>query len=70
MLYANENDAMGQAVTALISKAIPVNQSLKEEDFDYYVEDLQDQIITHFNYHTINIHNFLRYNLHFMYIFT
>lgn len=53
MLYANENDSMGQAVSALISKAIPVNQSLKEEDFDYYVEDLQDQIITHFNYHRL-----------------
>ncbi|EAY23012.1 PIKK family atypical protein kinase [Trichomonas vaginalis G3] len=53
MFIANADDPVGQAVCALIEKAVPSNQSLKEEEFDYYVEDLQDQIITHFNYHRI-----------------
>jgi len=54
MFFVNENDILGKAVVDLIGKAVPIAQSLKEEDFYLYVEDLQNEIITYFNYHKLS----------------
>ncbi|OHT04600.1 PIKK family atypical protein kinase [Tritrichomonas foetus] len=48
-----DNDSLNKIVSELIDVAVPPNQSLKEDDFDFYVEDLQDQIINYFNYHKL-----------------
>lgn len=48
-----DNDPLFKTVSDLIDVAVPTNQSLKEGDFDFYVDDLQEHIITYFNYHKI-----------------
>lgn len=42
MFVAAESDVIGKAVCTLIDSTIQGNQSLKETDFDWCVEDLQD----------------------------
>ena len=53
MFAAQETDPVGKAVCQLIDTTIPANESLKESDFSWYVEDLQTEIINYFNYHRL-----------------
>lgn len=53
MFVAQDTDPVGKAVCQLIDTVIPANQSLKETEFHWYVEDLQTAIIDYFNYHRL-----------------
>ena len=66
-----DNDPFYKTVCELIDKAVPPNQSLKEDDFDFYVEDLQDQIVTFFNYHKLDeVPQFLEHLIHYSTVYS
>lgn len=66
-----DNEPLFKTVCDLIDVTVPTNQSLKEEDFDFYVDDLQERIIKYFNYHKITeVPQFLDQLVHYSDVFS